>query len=260
MNTSIRMTQKRQNKLFLLILASMKVFYSYSRLLLEVFIRKDMGIRYFTRSAFYSLAGILMVMPTVFNQLHTWLAYINPGFIYDWQISAYKARYISWYVFVAFYLIAGFFRLAETKRLPSQPLIKPTDDSGDSIIFDISTKVLKWNLTPRRIETLIEPGLFLIIGYILYLFSQSVGTLLMFASVCYSLSYFMAYKLADEKIYDDADKILSQKLKADVVVGQAKFDGEKPQKFHSDKPKVNVPLQSNSSKNTGQNDEPLMAN
>ena len=58
----------------------------------------------------------------------------------------------------------------------------------------------------RRIETLIEPLTFGVIGFVLMAFGQALGGFLILCSLIYSLSYMAAYKIGDDFVMDKIDE------------------------------------------------------
>ncbi|OYU93834.1 MAG: hypothetical protein CFE21_18930 [Bacteroidetes bacterium B1(2017)] len=118
-------------------------------------------------------------------------------------------HYFTWYLFLIAFMYKSMERNDEIKRLPSV---------FDFARFSLSTgerhpRILafKWkgkSLDVRQVETLVEPGLFFFIGLFLMLIGQSLGTLLFFSSIFYSLSYMAAYMIGDHFVMDKIDEMI----------------------------------------------------
>ena len=60
----------------------------------------------------------------------------------------------------------------------------------------------------RTFETLIEPGLFAFIGFVLWGAAQPIGGIIFISSIFYSLSYMAAYRQGDHFIMDKIDEMI----------------------------------------------------
>ncbi|MEQ8524677.1 hypothetical protein [Gracilimonas sp.] len=179
-------------------LSFLSFFYSICsvpRLLLEVFIRKNMGSRYFS----FGLSIILFL-----------LFLITLLFSAFSQAASFSALGSNGYGLGIFGIL--FFVFANKRR--SEINSDPTHVSFDE--FSLSTgeltgwfKSRKENGTSlRRIEIWFEPLPFFIGGLVLMFipFTRILGLLLLLSSVLYSLSYMGAYALARDFIMDKIDE------------------------------------------------------
>lgn len=188
---------------------------SVPRLLLEVFIRRNFGERYFSFSTGMIAIFILSIIPA----LNSWLMNLVAGLLsarssygidlhYGWP--QFLLNYLTWYIFLGAFFVMCIRRRNEIRNLPSV---------FDFARFSLSTGLIhpgflnyKYHGRPlsiRQIETVLEPGFFLVIGLALWLLQQSIGTLLVFCSICYSMSYRAAYYNGDNFVMDKIDEMIS---------------------------------------------------
>lgn len=197
----------RSNVLKNSILAFFFAFSSYPRLLLEVFIRKNFGERYFSFMSAITITILLSIFPFISAGISQMLSFGGYGRSFDF--GDLFQHYFTWYLFLIAFMYKSMERDEEVKRLPSV---------FDFARFSLSTgerhpRILdfKWkgkNLDIRKVETLVEPGLFFFIGLFLMLIGQRVGTLLVICSIFYSLSYVAAYTIGDHFIMDKIDEMI----------------------------------------------------
>lgn len=192
---------------------------SYPRLLLEVFIRRNFGERYFSFSGAIVITVLLALLP-VGTGFGVSALYRYYGLDYDgWTFAR---HYATWYAFLIAFMYMAVQRREEIKRLPSV---------FDFERFSLSTGVIHpmfrkmiINGRPasiRTIETLLEPLFFFTIGAFLWLFGQGLGSLLMICSIIYGLSYSAAYYTGDNFVMDKIDEmILNQEMVGSFVDGK----------------------------------------
>lgn len=211
-NLYYRLFFQRQNRFKEMLTDLFFSLASWPRLLLEVFIRKNFGERYFS----VSTAIILTVLLAIFPYL------IESTLIFGFgrnNVSDVFSENISWYLFLVAFVYSCFLRWQEIRRLPS------VFDFGR---FSLSTGIVHPRFYAislggkpvdiRTIETVLEPGFFFLVGLVLWWMDQSVGMLLLVCSVLYSLSYVAAYKKGDDYIMDIIDKrILNEEMVSTFV-------------------------------------------
>lgn len=192
---------QRQNALLEWFLGFYFSISSWPRLLLEVFIRRNMGERYF------SFFGVLVIF----------LLLVSP-LLFSIGLSMFGSRYLRgpgvgsttylFCLFAALFLYAGIQRNNEIKRLPSVFDFKRFSMStGDSILMLYRDKLPPWfTANPRRLATLTEPGVFLLLGVLLLFVVTPLGVVLVLCSIIYALSYVAAYRLGDHMVMDQIDK------------------------------------------------------
>lgn len=194
-------------------------FFSISsgpRLLLEVFIRKNFGERYFYMASAYTVAILLSIIPLLSHGLlfifSRYGGYRLPNsFLWDNKL---------WYGFIVAFLIMSVKRNREIKRSPSVfDFAKHTRYPGiiDKRFYTLFGK----NWTIREVETFVEPVFFFVIGLGILIIDRSLGWLLIVSSICYSISYRGAYYNGDNFVMDIIDKqILNEELVNAVVDGK----------------------------------------
>jgi hypothetical protein len=174
-------------------------FCSWPRLLIEVFIRRNMGERYYSFSTSINMVIGLALFPLFLSSAISRL--------YGSGIGNFMGFFLTWYVFLGAFLYMSLKRRAEIKRLPSVFDFGRVSISTGEIHpafrnFQIGGK----NADIRTIETLLEPGFFFIIGFVLWMSGQPVGLLLVISSLAYRMSYKAAYYFGDQFIMDTIDE------------------------------------------------------
>ncbi len=172
---------------------------SWPRLLLEVFIRKNFGERYFSFSTSIFLFLLLIIFP-----------YTISSYSYrHGNIISLIAKHWSWYLFALAFIYFANERRKEMSRLASVfdfARFSLSTGTVDQRFYKI--KISKTPTTIRLIMTVFEPALFLLVGLVLMLFAQPVGILITICSILYSASYFASYWIGDDYIMDMIDKII----------------------------------------------------
>jgi hypothetical protein len=181
---------------------------SWPRLLLEVFIRRNMGERYF------SLFGVGCIFLLLVGRLLFNVVLAKMGYSYSKGTGAYLySNTVTMGAFAVVFLYFGIQRSQEIKRLPSVFDFKRFSLSpGNSLLVDPNYrgKIPAWFIhNPRRIATVSEPGLFFLAGLLLLLAGQSIGTILLVCSIIYSLSYVATYRMGDNLVMDHIDNIIA---------------------------------------------------
>ncbi len=201
-NLYYRTVFKRSNKLKEGVLAFFLAFCSWPRLLLEVFIRKNFGERYFSFAASLTIGGILALLPLIYLEFISRIYRSSEG-------TTFIVLFTTWYGYLAAFLYMCFKRHEEIKHLPS------VFDFGR---FSLSTgEIHPWFLdlrfsgepaTIRTIEIWLEPLPFAIGGFLLWAFGQPIGLIILVSSIFYSLSYAGAYHQGDHFIMDQIDEMI----------------------------------------------------
>ncbi|MVM32419.1 hypothetical protein GO755_20400 [Spirosoma sp. HMF4905] len=209
-NLYYRTVYKRTNLVKETILAYVQAFSSYPRLLLEVFIRRNFGERYFSFSGAITILAILIILPfywefgwAVFDE--RFFRYINHHI--NW--GNFLGHYFTWYLFLAGFLYMSLKREAEVSRLPSVYDFKRFSLSTGLIhprFYDL--KLNGKYPSERTISIWLEPGLFFGIGFLLWVLDQELGSLLIICSIIYSLSYSASYHQGDNFVMDKIDEMI----------------------------------------------------
>lgn len=180
---------------------------SWPRMLLEVFIRKNFGERYFSLSMAIIATVILATVPIAKSLGMRYLVrYLDnkPFDIFDFLYHD-----LTWYCFLAGFIAMCIDRQIEIQRQPNVfDFGRFSKSSGHIHPFFFSLSPFGKPLSQRTIETLVEPGYFFIIGVVLWLLQQHVGILITICSIFYCLSYRLAYHQGDHFIMDQIDELI----------------------------------------------------
>jgi hypothetical protein len=241
-NEYYRTQFRRENVVKLLILSFFRLFASGGRLLLEVFIRKNFGERYFKLSYVIFLTIILAYLPFYLkDKQQQWASdSIETEASYTFEENFDQAQapvaapskettsstkwpgwgYALWYVYLAAFL--GFsikHQLDKGNELSVFDFKKFSLSSGQP--QDYMARIPYFKGANRRIrECYLEPALFLIIGFVLAVIGQYIGWLLIICSMFYCASYFGAYEEGDNFIMDTIDEMIANKaMESDFVQG-----------------------------------------
>jgi len=193
----------RKNILKEFCLMGFLILISGPRLLLEVFIRKNFGERYFSMFQAVCLSIFLFFIPIAIAKYHEAMGDMS------YNAGTIMMRDLTWYLFLAAFLYFSYQRQQEIKREPSvfdfARFSLSTGEINDRFYqFKIRGKVPD----PRTIATVLEPAFFLAIGIVLAILQQKVGVLLIFSSIFYSLGYRGAYYQGDMYIMDKIDEMI----------------------------------------------------
>ncbi len=216
---------KRRNALKDFILSAFQWFSSCSRLMLEVFIRKNFGERYFKLSAALTLAAILAAIPLIDRQLRAlYMLIVRQARIRSQEelemlYPSLWPDYIGWYVFIALFVAVSVKHYKDNLRYPSVYDFDKFSLSKGEIhpaFYKVKLPYIKTDM--RLIECLLEPGLFFVIGLLLYFIGQSLGTLLMFMSFFYAYNYIATYDQGDDFVMDIIDQMILNEEMEDAFV------------------------------------------
>ena len=229
-NLYYRTTQRRENLLKKIFFDFVQWSSSYPRLLLEVFVRKDFGERYFRLWTALWVTFLLALWPVLKTKFinpirHIWNDPEVPHHVSGHSIPHHHAvpeaiplkpdemlmpHYMGWYIFLGLFLVCSIIRRIEISRKPSTfNFDKYSLSNGriNPLFFKIHLPGGK--TSPRLIETFWEPVFFFIAGYILWrFFHQSIGLVVVISSVFYSLSYIADYTDGDNFVMDEIDQMI----------------------------------------------------
>lgn len=207
-NLYYRNVFQRKNKLkenFLLLFWGLA---SYPRLILEVFLRKNMGRRYYTLASAITVWVILFIIPFLSRD----------AFYRDfWEnINHHKLWYLFWVAFIIFAII----KYKEVKTIEHQfDFDHFSLSTGEKFDFFYDLKFNGKTFSPRQIEIFIEPLPVFILGIIFLLAGQlHIGLLFAISAFFYSQSYAAAYMLSDNFILDKIDEIICNQGLNDTFV------------------------------------------
>ncbi|MEN0081105.1 hypothetical protein [Flavobacterium lindanitolerans] len=204
---------------------------SFARLIIEVFIRKNMGRRYFKFSGAIVTAFGLMTLPFFPLLINMFVpAYFGYGF---WGTIK---EYSLWYVFVGVFLYFSYLRYKDIKHIRSLFDYEHFSLSTGIVIEPFRNLKFRGKQISIRIrEIFIEPLPFFISGLILMLLGQKLlGGLFVFSSIVYCISSARAYAEGDDYMLDLIDEIICNKELVRTFVSDEEtrhgfqFYGDKP--------------------------------
>ena len=188
-----------------------ELFASPCRALIEVFIRKDFGERYFRLSTVISTFLFLTLWPLFFIIFSVFSSYVTS----DTRFLSYGAvPFIGWYIYLFAFLWKGIQHHKAMKDRPSALEVpRFSYYAGKKLPYFYNVEIGGKKGDPRMIECWLEPAPFFLGGIVLTLIGQALGPLLIFCSIVYAISYYVAYRESDNWILDKIDqKIINEEL------------------------------------------------
>jgi len=168
---------------------------SSCRLPLEVFMRRDFGVRYFNLPAAISLS-IGLVIASIFA-----MAIMSAIFM-----EVKLLNFITWYLFIAAFIGASIWHHRDRSKKPKDEIYKKYSKSSGELVFAKAVShYTKTKFSIRTMECLIEPSGFFVLGVLLAFLGQYLGFLLIFTSLIYCFSYIGAYHEGDNFVLDIID-------------------------------------------------------
>lgn len=208
---------------------------SFPRLVIEVFIRKNMGRRYFKRSAATLVACFMLILPFFFQIFTSLFSRYGYG-RYDGFWDTVKSNWL-WYLFVLGFCFFSYLRYKDVKHIKDNFDMNHFSLSpGEILPFFLSLKFKGEYISYRDIETYLEPFSFLLAGLFFVIIGQGLlGWFLIICAISYSLSYAAAYMRGDDFILDKIDEIIcNEQLSKTFVSDEPTSDGFR---YYGDKPK-----------------------
>ena len=209
---------QRTNRIKRMILLFFLAIGSWPRLLLEVFIRKSFGERYFSFSTAVIITFFLCFVPYGYDFSHGYYGRLG---VFD-----VLTHHFLWYDYLVAFLYFSERRRREVSREPG------VYDFAKYSLYNGTINDLFWEIelpkiqtTRRVISIFYEPAVFLFAGIFLLMFSPDLGVLLILSSICYSLSYAGAYYMGDQFIMDKIDEMIcSEELANTFISGKQPED------------------------------------
>jgi len=219
-NLYFRTVIKRNNRIKLLFIGLFAFFWGWFRLLLEVFIRKNFGERYFKLTSAIICTLFLASLPFVIHSAPDMIAWLfggvqQSGYGFTEQasgprISAPFWPYLKWYLFLAAFLWFSIRHWRDKQRNPSVfDFARMSTYSGDIHPIFYSIKINGRKPDIRQVETLLEPLPFFVLGLLLWLIGQKLGILLVVGSVSYAAGYVIDYMQGDDFVMDRIDEMIA---------------------------------------------------
>jgi hypothetical protein len=193
-------------------------FASLAKRLCDVFVRTNMGERYFSTLMSSILIIILAIAPFIFSR----------GFNTD--ILEIILSNPSWYIFVALYIFFCIKRYKELRRDTSLfDFTKFSLSTGDTLPLFEKVNIKGVPANPRQIAVLLEPVFFFIIGVLLILFKQEIGLVITVSSICYWFTNYTSFLEGDNFVLDIIDdKICANYFINDFANGSNSANGFSP--------------------------------
>ena len=169
---------------------------SWPRLLLEVFLRRKMGERYFSLTNALFIFAALCAWPFYSRTYHFW------------------GSYGLWFAFASAFLGMSFYRKRELRRRQHLFDFSRFSLSAGEPWPQLRQVVFQGQLvrfSPRQLTTLVEPAVAVLPGALLWWgLHQPLGVLLMGCGVNYSLSYVATYQHGTDFLLNEIDKVICQ--------------------------------------------------
>ncbi len=219
-------TGRSESFVKVVILGIFDLFASPCRALIEVFIRKDFGERYFRLSTVIATFLFLALIPVWPYVLLVLFSTVFPVFsVLGAQVDAAYAdssiwiKFLGWYIYLFAFLWMGIQHHRSMKDRPSALEVPQYSYySGRKLAFFWNIEIGGRRADPRLIECWLEPAPFFIAGIFLTLIGQALGPLLIVSSIVYAISYRVNYAAGDNLIMDMVDqKILNEELESSFL-------------------------------------------
>lgn len=219
-------------------------FSSSTTALVEVFTRKDFGVRHFVLGSALRLAFVLALAPMVPFLLRKYLLSlfmstevakagndVSGGQLQEAidGMGMDFTPYILWYLFLAAFVVMSFRHWDDIRSRP--PVFeKPrhTRYGGAPHKWFFGLKLPGFGSGIKAVECWYEPAVFFIPGLLFYLIGQQVGLLFMVVAVMYSGYCFSAYWLGREAVLNEYDKLIDQKWVEKMTEKDWLPDGNNP--------------------------------
>ena len=185
-----------------------------------VFLRKNMGERYYSKTWVRFWMFLLMILPVPYMHLEHLLLHFGNHMYFSPKQEITWVRFGTWYLFI---FIFGYFGRLRRKEIKfSRSSFDPTKFSwytGDfwpnieklgfqySILQKLMTNNPNKEWTLRQIPTLVEPIIICSIGFALWMLEQKIGGVLFIIGLFYGWSYHMAFRNGDDAMLDILDEI-----------------------------------------------------
>lgn len=182
---------------------------SYPRLLIEVFIRSELGERYGSPMSMATVGIALLILPWT-----DWFDHYTGSSTTD-VIMSNK----MWFCFVAAYAIFAVKRWMEIRRAPSVfDFGRYSKSTGSPFLFFVHVTDKAGEINYRLIEIWLEPLMVFIVGFLFSFIDSHIALLLMSCAIIYSFSYMAAYNIGDNEIMKINDQsILNEEIEGIII-------------------------------------------
>lgn len=233
-NLYYRTMFKRTNAIKELILNLFLSLSSWPKLVLEVFLRKNFGERYFSFATCIVIGVFLAAVPFAFMGAKMLInSYGDTGS--NWWLFIFG--YLTWYIFIGLFISFAVKRWREVKRNRAVFDFKRFSlYAGDIEPSFYNIRLFGKKPDIRTIEILYEPALCFAVGLGCILFGQFIGYVIVLCSIIYALSYAGAYYKGDQFVLDKVDEMIANENlfktfvedKDAIETGGVRFYGRKP--------------------------------
>lgn len=225
-NTYYQETFARPAILKKLILSGFLGLSYYFRVPIEVITRQNLGERYFNLLLTAAIGLGLICFPV----------FASTGYDGDINYEKLFKFYTTWYIYTGLYLYCSYLRWNEIRTLPSVwDMERFSLSTGTPIRFFYQFRVRKENQNSRFTATILEPGVFLVVGILLTLWHQPIGPFFICCAIVYSLGYTAGYYLADQFVMDKIDQTICNEDMYNIFVND--IPSERGFEFHAKRPK-----------------------
>lgn len=208
-NLYYRTVFKRTNWLKEGILNLFLGFSSWPRLMLEVFLRRNFGERYFSFSAALFITCLMAALPIAYQEFLSRFRQFMGDPRFGGDLMDFIWLFTTWYAYLAGFLYMSLQRREEIKHMPSVfDFGRFSLSTGHIHPFFLNLNIGGRPADVRTIETMLEPGLFAGAGVLLIIMRQPIGTVFLFCSLFYSMSYIAAYRRGDHFVMDKIDEMI----------------------------------------------------
>lgn len=192
---------------------------SFTLIPIEVFFRKNMGMRYFSMFHVSMACLLLAIIPLMSGGLGAmFMGMFNRYGSYGYNEFHFNMDQLIFLIYLALVLIVAWKRANEIRTEPSVfDLEKFSLYSGEVHPFIRNFGGKKWDI--RTIETKIEPLISFTAGLLILPLSHPLGIMLMSFSFINMLGQRAAYYFGDQHMLDEIDKIILNKSLKDTFIG-----------------------------------------
>lgn len=199
-------------------------FSTWTTQFIEVFTRKDFGVRHFNLGVALRLAFIIALIPLIPLIYFLWvqsalLSQVPDGMRdqaaaqLDGAASKFTpgADYILWYVFIAAFVVMSVRHWRDQrKRPPSFEKPQHTRFAGEPHKWFYTVRFSGIKPTIKVIECWYEPGIFFFTGLFCFLIGQSIGLPLMICAALYSGYAHACYWFGMQAVMNEYDHMLEE--------------------------------------------------
>lgn len=203
-----------------------KAFGGFFQIIPAVFLRKNMGERYFSSTAVRIWIILLIFLPIIYAKIDTFFMMLLDVEMYKPIYKPMLSRKETWYGYGTWYLFIIVFAYFARKRRKEIKISRSSFDrtkfsqySGDIDEYTerLGDKLYGEENNPRKIETRVEPLMIAVVGAVLWILNQKIGGFLIIVSLFYAWSYWAAYRIGDEAMLDILDRNYLKRQLAEMI-------------------------------------------